>query len=311
MKNLKRVLIIFVSLVVLTGGMFAAQKEKSQKKYKISFTERFRLTAWDNAINLDDELADPFAFTRHRSCFTLKYFPSKNIELAVKLTNEFRTYLSPKNREFEINEVIFDNLYLKWKNVGNMPLTLTLGRQNIIFGEGFIMLEGHPLDGSRSIYFNAVRADYQLKKNHLLTAFYTYVPDRDDILPRLNDQERALVPQPETGLGLYYKGKFNKTGVEAYFIRKEVDATDTITVEAGINALGARVVLPLATRLALTGEGAYQFGTYGDYDRGAFGGYFHLDYKLGESVPFLKTLTLGGIYLAGDDPTTDKMEGWD
>ncbi|MCP4148727.1 MAG: hypothetical protein GY757_13350 [bacterium] len=28
-------------------------------------------------------------------------------------------------------------------------------------------------------------------------------------------------------------------------------------------------------------------------------------------MPFLKTLTLGGIYLAGDDPTTDKMEGWD
>jgi hypothetical protein len=58
---------------------------------------------------------------------------------AGKFTNEFRVYMAPKNRVFNWNEVFFDNLYLKWKVSNTVPLTLTAGRQDMKFGEGFVI----------------------------------------------------------------------------------------------------------------------------------------------------------------------------
>jgi hypothetical protein len=306
---MRHVLIFVMMLILLTGSMVNA--EVTTSKFKVSFIERFRFVGWDNAINLSDGSSEVYAFTRHRTSLMAQWFPNKELEFAVKLTNEFRMYLSPKAREFEISEIIFDQLYVKWQNVGKLPLTLTLGRQNIILGEGFLVMDGHPLDGSRSIYFNAARLDYRLSPNHQLTAFFTYQPETDDILPVIHSQDTQLIEKPEQGIGLYYTGTFKKASVEAYFIRKDVDGTDERPVESGINALGARIGFPLSAALSLTSEGTYQFGSWGDYDRSAWGGYFHLDYKLGERVPLFRTLTLGGIYLSGDDPSTDKMEGWD
>lgn len=303
------VLMLTLLIGVLTGGVVNA--EDSSSKFKVSFIERFRFVGWDNAINLSDEGSEAFAFTRHRTSLMGQWFPTKNLEFAAKLTNEFRVYLSPKSRDFEINEIIFDQLYVKWQNVGKLPLTLTLGRQNIMLGEGFLVMDGHPLDGSRSIYFNATRLDYRLSANHRLTAFFTYQPETDDILPVIHSQDTPLIEQPEKGIGLYYTGTFNKTVLEAYFIRKDVDETAALPTASGIDTLGTRVGLPLGAALSLTAEGAYQFGSWGDFDRSALGGYFHLDYKTGEKVPLLRTLTVGGIYLSGDDPSTDKMEGWD
>lgn len=305
-----RNLMLIVMMLLMSAGGFAGAEESSSK-FKLGFIERFRFVGWDNSINLSDENNDGFAFTRHRTSLMGTWVPTGKLEFAVKLTNEFRVYLAPKDREFNFHEIFFDQLYLKLKNVGKLPLTLTLGRQNIILGEGFVVMDGHPLDGSRSIYFNAVRVDYQFNKDHRLTAFFTYQPETDNILPVINDKDAPLIEQPEQGVGFYYSGTFNKTGIDAYFIRKDVKGTDKRPVESGINTLGARVKLPLASRLSVTAEGAYQFGTWGDFDRAAVGGYFHLDYKTGENVPLLRTVTVGGIYLSGDDPSTGKMEGWD
>jgi hypothetical protein len=308
--NMKRLLLLILFIVLFVGIPFA---KNSQSKFKINITERLRFVGWDNSINLDEDKDDAFAFTRHRTSFSAQWMPVGNLEFKLKLTNEFRYYMNPKDREFEAHELFFDHFYLKWKNAFKLPLTLTLGRQNIMLGEGFIVMDGHPLDGSRSIYFNAIRADYLFKKNHKFTFFYSYVPETDDILPILNDQEQALIEQAETGIGLYYSGKLNTSGtrrVEAYLIRKETDESDLKPVSSKINAIGARLILPLISNLSLTTEAAYQTGTFGDFDRSAMGGYFHLDYRFKET-PILKTLTFGGIYLMGDDPSTEKQEGWD
>lgn len=36
-----------------------------------------------------------------------------------------------------------------------------------------------------------------------------------------------------------------------------------------------------------------------------------MDVTLNKKIPLAKTLTLGGFYLSGDNPTTTKNEGWD
>jgi len=311
MKSLSRTitLLLFFAFMITFGYNLSAESDTA--KFKLSFSERFRFTGWDNAISLNDDSSESYAFTRHRTSIMLQWLPIENLEFAVKLTNEFRNYLSPKDREFNFHEIIFDQLYIKWDHVIGLPLTLTLGRQNLILGEGFVVFEGHPLDGSRSIYFNALRGDIQLRPNHKLTLFYSYQPVKDNILPVINDKEQGLVEQPERGIGVYYSGKLKKVGLEAYYIRKDVDEESLNTLECGINAFGARVQVPLFDPLSLTVEGVYQTGHWREVDHGAMGGYFHLDYKVGENIPLLKTITLGGIYLSGDDPATNKHEGWE
>lgn len=298
-------LIFFICL-----GMSWGQNSPAGK-YKFSFAERFRFVGWDNAINLDDTLTDTFAFTRHRTNLGFQWLPAAGMEFHAKLTNEFRHYMAPKDKDFEIHELFVDNLYVKWSNLGRTPLTLTLGRQNIMLGEGFVVMDGHPLDGSRSIYFNAARADYDFGRGAVLTAFVSYVPDVDNILPIINDQKQALIEQPEGGMGLYITKTFEKCKAEAYYLRKKTGSTETHPIESGINTFGARVTIPLVSRLSFCGEGAYQSGTYGDFDRSAYGGYFHLDYSFADSVPLLRTLTFGGLALSGDDPETEHNEGWD
>jgi len=306
---MKRTASIYTLLFFICLGMSWGENPPASK-YKFSVAERFRFVSWDNTINLDDSKTDTFAFTRHRTNLTFQWLPTAGMELNAKLTNEFRHYMAPKDRDFEINELFVDNLYFKWANLGRIPLALTLGRQNIMLGEGFVVMDGHALDGSRSIYFNAARADYSFKGDAVLTAFVSYVPDVDNILPIINDQEQALIEQPERGAGLYFTKKFQKVTTEAYYIRKDTDSTEARPIESGINTFGARITVPLVTNLSFCGEGAYQSGSYGDFDRSAFGGYFHLDYSFSDSIPLVKTLTVGGIALSGDDPETERHEGW-
>jgi hypothetical protein len=286
-------------------------EEKAPARFTLIFAERFRFEAWDNVINLDDASAESFAYTRNKTTLGLRWLAAKNLEITGKVTNEFRVYLAPKDRAFNWHEVFFDNLSVKWRIPVRIPLTVMAGRQDIFLGEGFVIADGTPLDGSRSFYFNAVRLDYDIRQNHKLTFFLHAMDKTDRFLPVVHDRTQALVEQPERALALYYSGGVSKVKLDAYIIRKYVNAPDPGNIRSRINTWGARAQVPVLAPLVLTVEGALQTGSYGDAGRSAFGGIAHLDYTPQWRVPYLKTLTLGGIYLSGDDPATAKMEGWD
>jgi hypothetical protein len=55
---------------------------------------------------------------------------------------------------------MFDNLYVQADKPGGLPVKLKLGRQDIVLGNGWLMLDGTPLDGSRTIYLDALRATW-------------------------------------------------------------------------------------------------------------------------------------------------------
>lgn len=299
----------FIAAAVLSPLVRA--EEKPAPRLKLIFVERFRFEAWDNAVNLDDAAGDNFGYTRNRTTLGLRWLAAKNIEILGKVTNEFRVYLAPKDRAFNGHEIFFDNLYVKWTVPGRLPFTITAGRQDINLGEGFVIADGTPGDGSRSYYFNALRVDADIHKNHKLIFFLHAQETTDRYLPVINERFQALVEQPEKGLALYYTGNFGKMKLDAYAIRKTTDETERWPVAGRTDTFGARAQVPILRPLMLTAEGAVQTGTYGAAGRSAFGGIAHLDYTPEWSVPYLKTLTLGGIYLSGDDPATARMEGWD
>ncbi len=298
-------------LAAASAALPAATQETPSPRLKLIFVERFRFEAWDNAVGLDDAAADGSAYSRNRTTLGLSWKAAKNVEVLGKVTNEFRVYLAPKDRPFTWHELFADNLYVKWTLPGRRPLTITAGRQDINLGEGFVVADGTPGDGSRSYYFNALRLDADLAKGHRLTALGHATRATDRFLPVINPRPQALAEQPEKALALYYAGSFGRTKLDAYAIRKSTDANEAWPVPTRTDTFGARVVAPLANPLTLTAEAAAQTGEHGDAGRSAYGAIAHFDCDLAGTAPLLKAFTLGGILLSGDDPQTPRMEGWD
>jgi hypothetical protein len=288
-----------------------AGQDSPSPRLKLIFVERFRFEAWDNAVNLDDAAADSFAYTRNRTTLGLDWKPAKNLEVLGKVTNEFRVYIAPKDRAFNAHELFVDNLYVKWTIPGRLPIAVTAGRQDLNFGEGFVIADGTPGDGSRSYYFNALRLDADLAKGHRLTAFAHAQKATDRFLPVINARPQALAEQPETALALYYAGAFGKTKLDAYAVHKTTDANEAWPIPARTDTFGARAVTALSKPLTLTAEAALQTGGYGDAGRSAYGAILHLDCDLAGILPWLKSAVVGGILLSGDDPATARIEGWD
>ncbi len=318
-KNLN--IIIFFTLL-LFYPLFAQDNSDNKSKFDISFSERFRMVMWDNAIDLDKSGTSNQNFARFRSSLGIKYSASENLVFNLKFTHEFRKYFTPSAADFHMNEVIFDQLNLQWKTDEYLPGTLTFGRQNIFLGEGFVILDGHPGDGSRSPYFNAFRYDWNINSDNTLTGFFVYQPE-EDFLPALNgkdidkafqgDDSYQLVEQSERGAGLYYTGNLAEFNLQSYFIWKAI-ADDGLQImpKSDIYTFGARCRIPLIETLALTAEGSYQGGKYGDSDRGAYGGYSYLSFspeEKGSCIP--RVIDAGFLILSGDDINTNKMEAWD
>ncbi|MDD5425139.1 MAG: alginate export family protein [candidate division Zixibacteria bacterium] len=309
---IKRILTAIMTFFFL--GEVSPASISLHPKFNLDFSERFRMVSWDNAISLADSAGEARTFTRHRTSLGGQWLPDKNLEFTLKLTNEFRYYFVPEGTAFNLNEIFIDQLYVKWRHQGTFSGTLTFGRQNIILGEGFMVIDGQALDGSRGIYFNAVRYDWDIKDKHRLTFFYTYMPEKDDWLPVIHDQKQQLVEQDEEGIGLYYSGDMKKYDLDVYFIRKNVKPTGHQIPESSINNLGSRFSLPLSDRFSYTIEGGFQFGKRGLSDRAAIGGYMYFDYKtrfkrLKNYLP--QVITAGAIYLSGDNPDDDKWGAWD
>ncbi len=307
----RKLLILGILAATFAQLLSAAEDKKPAPRLSLIFVERFRVEAWDNAINLDDANDDGFAYTRNRTTLGLRWLAASNFEVVGKVTNEFRVYLAPKNRPLNRHELFFDNLYVKGTIPGRHPITITAGRQDINLGEGFVIADSTPLDGSRSYYFNALRVDAGLGADHKLTLFAHAGRTTDDYLPVIHDQDQALVEQPEKALAAYYAGAFGKAKVDAYAVRKVTEGTRLWPVAGTVNTFGARVQAPVFGPLSITAEGALQTGSYGPSGRSAYGAIAHLDGSPEWGVPFLKTLTLGAILLSGDDPATGRMEGWD
>jgi hypothetical protein len=306
-----------LSFVILTAAVRPAHPAGPQAeagtgpRLKLIFVERFRFEAWDNTVSLDDAAADASAYTRNRTTLGLIWHPAKSLEVLGKVTNEFRVYLAPKERAFDWNEVFVDNLYVKWTVPGRVPVTVTAGRQDMNFGEGFVIADATPLDGSRSYYFNALRVDADVSGSHRFTVFGHLQERTDRYLPVIHEGPRALAEQGESALALYYAGAFGKARIDVYAVRRKTEANEDWPVATRTDTFGARAVASLAKPLSLTAEAAYQAGAYGDAGRSAYGAIAHLDLDLAGTLPLLKSATLGGILLSGDDPATARMEGWD
>ena len=175
-----------------------------------------------------------------------------------------------------------------------------------MYGEGFLFMDGGPLDGSRTGYFNAIRLTAARSRNGRFEIHLISDPAWDQYLTPVNCLRQRLIEYDETGAGLYYIGRFDGGGesrpTTSSRTRRDEDGHYP---ESDIHTIGVRGSGETAENLTFAAEGAAQMGDRGASDRLAYGGYATLNV----GVPPLRA-ERRGIYLSGDDRSLDRYEGW-
>ena len=346
-----------LGVVAVVGVAVQTRGETTNDTIKFRFggDERIREEAFDS-IPIK---ADPPGVTRGGANnyfrFRTRVWGQANANdkliLNVRAANEFRLWDKPSprpalqrsNYDFP-DEVVFDTLNLQLRNLFNDNLDLCLGRQDLMYGNGRVMLDGTPKDGSRTIYFNAIKATWKGIPDTTVDILGIYNPSKDKLA--INDSDRDLTgltsandDMDESGGGVYVKNQSSKRlPFEAYGLYKreshyEIAATkdaktglfkppplawQSLDAARGmidvpplnLGTFGFRLMPLFNDELSGNLEAALQVGEQGGENVMAY----MVDAALTEQLPWctavVPALSAGFYYLSGDDPATGRNEGW-
>ena len=359
-----RIISAVVCLVVIALGTALADftwEYQDGKECTIGADVRLRLTHYDrNAVDPDSvgtsgdwEPGPPWQFLevreRVRGCFEL----NEKTKLQLRLVNRWKDYSSrpgensdhdgstapplypgpPVEHKTFPDELIFDNLFLDFANVADSNWSLRIGRQDIMFGNGMVLLEGTPLDDSRTIYFDGVVANYGSEADSL--SLFGFHNRYEDGAVLGGDQDRALHSADRTGGGVYWTHNFDQAfNSDLYYIYADLDdnqedwtAAAPRDSNAEIHYVGARLFGSPHENVDYSLEACKQFGRAAEKMFSSSGGYTSisnfgadlsgamLDARLTLKCPAETTmdpkLMLQYTFLSGDDlDSVDENEGW-
>ncbi|AIH04639.1 alginate export family protein [Thermodesulfobacterium commune] len=301
---------------------------------------RLRYELWDNIVsmgyqNLTKNTNKDRNFFRLRIQAWDKITFNNSTSLYVRLATEPKYHMGPnylilkdnqERRHFDQDEIFVDNLYIDLKKPFGLPVNFRIGRQDFLgkdmYGEGFLISEGTPNDGSRSFYFNALKATLLFSPKHTVDLVFVSNPQRDVYLPVIHpsyddgkninyiEHKKRLTASNERGFWVYGRHTLSEAlKVEPYYIYKKEEKSQVISTSSYIHTVGFRAVYKIGS-YTLRGEIAKQWGEYhNDTDRSGLGGYVFLTRKF-EKCPVKPEVEIGYVYLSGDDPKTKKNEGF-
>jgi hypothetical protein len=235
---------------------------------------RFRVTSLNEIPLSTGGVLPDYLFNRNRVRVWGQYDPNEDMTFRLRLVNEWRYYDHGKtdsNAWDPVEETLPDHLYAEFRNLWDGKLSLRVGRQDMIYGTGKVMLDGTPGDGSRTIFFDAVKASIKLEKNQV-DLFVLYNHDIDDLT--MDDKNRSLinisstVEQNEAAAGFYVKNKsFDQVPLEYYYVHKK-EYIDMGNADVDLNTAGFRVMPKFGNGLSGNLEVAHQWGDKGGNDIG-------------------------------------------
>ena len=242
--------------------------------------------------------------------------PVKDVDLYVRFESEPRHFSDPNGLDtWNREQAWIDNANLKLTNFLGSPLTMTLGRQDIMLGEGWLVGDGTPVDGSRTFFFDAARFSYEFKEVSTTADLIYLVQNHrgNAMLPPLLSYEQNVTEQDERGLILWVSNKSVKnTEINGYYMYKdEQQVTGVAGSDRGyIHTFGGRMKGDLDDHWQYRVEGAHQFGEKNDRHLRAFGANTQLAYLFKDK--FKNQLRLFYEYESGDDPhSRGTDEGFD
>lgn len=301
-----------LALAIFVFGVIAGRAQTSPEPsvFEFGFEQRVRNENWNNITDYSDARDDEREQIRYRTRVWAKAPLGHSVDFFVGLNQETADRMRQDNT---FDEVFVEAAYLDFKRLFVDGLSLRVGRQNLIRGEGFILIDGNPWDGSRSMYYNAVDLSYERGKSKV-ELIGILNPSRDRMLPRIHDQHRNLLDWDDKGIGSYYT---HASGLEGYyFYKRETNALRPFLggrpqQDRHIHTAGTRTVRKLRPGWTGTAEFAYQWGAERPAIRlTGWGGYAHLR-RTWTDRPWKPYVQAGYWAMSGDNPATPGYEGWD
>ena len=242
-----------------------------------------------NAATYDDDQKDFFTITRVRIDADL----TDNVSVAVRLLNERNwngdsvTGLAENNRNIGLatangankeSQIDLDLAYVTLKEFLYSPLTITAGRQELHFGNDFVM--GDPDTNMVALKSALAEGDLSSRKAFdAIRATLDYNPLIVDVVYAKLAENVTTINDDTTLYGVNTKYELDKnTSIEGYFFSKirgagataatNLDAATVFQFNADkkkadkVFTLGSRVVNKTVKNLSLDAQLAYQFGSY-------------------------------------------------
>ncbi len=276
--------------------------------------ERFRYEHFNNLADHSAETPDERLQWRFRTRVWAIGTLGDHVAFGVGLSNESKGQGEPR-APLTLDETVFSAL---WVDIRPHPrMTLRLGRQNVMKGDGLVFHDGTPGDGARTEYVNGLDATIGVARNATLEAIAAWDPSYDTFLPVFNDQHRRLIEWEERLVGVYYTDT-RKPGLQwqAYYVRKR-EQHDTrpathpqFQPDRSMSTFGGRVEGARGTAWTLHGEWATQVGSQvPDTPIRAWGGMAGVQRRF--SVPWSPAVRAAYAALSGDSASTSVIERWD
>lgn len=233
------------------------------KQFKWGGDFRFRTVYMDNIPNIVGTETGARSFQRYRTRLFGEYHPTENLYFRTRLVNEFRTDQTENLPDdyAAFDETVIDCLYVDYTHD---MFDVRIGRQDLIYGTGKVILDGTPMDGSRTIYFDAAKVTFKGIENTKVDLLAMYTRAINELA--IHSQDRNLVwnvdptyDHAEAGGGIYIKNNSSeKLPWEAYWILKTKEDTGPVTPFENTHTLGTRLMPKLGGNLTSNLEMAYQ-----------------------------------------------------
>jgi hypothetical protein len=349
MKN--STLICIGSMLAIAVSVYATEEEKLEEfDWSIGADFRVRQEIMDNIPGHPGNPGSAFPAASGKNNNWFRFRPRVWTELGnddfglyFRIADEMREHVTKNgkrrdNRSYNFpDEVIVDNLYFEFKSLFDDRLRLRIGRQDFIdrgrpaFGSGRLLMDGTAYDGSRSAYFDAVRATLKLGEKATLDGLAIYNAGENHLRwGRPTPHPRAInaidprdsADMDEYGGGLYFKSQQlgDDLPFELYYLAKRETNYRLLGVKKPgrlVHTWGARFAPRFSETLSAEFEAAVQSG---EKDSGAttsgMMGYAGLTYRPALDMPrgLSPYVRASCYYLYGDDGENgrdNRDTGWD
>jgi len=234
--------------------------------FKIGLDARYRFYHEDNRRLSKMNPADHRAWQRLRTRLSATIIPFKTEDVRVntRMMYEARYWHKPDvmMHPYTHHETLLDRLNVEVRNLFGHPVTVTAGRQNLKFGDGWLVFNGTPRDGSRTGFFDAIRLTCSPDDATTADLIYIHNKANSSTLHRpIDDRNMDLSEQDESGVIAYLSRKTDDvTKVDGYFIYKRDQRTMAAGNNSDIYTIGSRVERQFTDNVSARVEVAGQWG---------------------------------------------------